>query len=388
MQPGKSSRRVAFVYDELLARDIFRPDHPLKPARVRYLYELLVAYGVFDGVSRWVVSPQPATEEHILAVHSPDYVDIVRRYDREKRVPEHALARYGITRYGDTPPFEGMYDYALLVCGASLEAARLVVEKQAEVAFNAAGGVNHHAHRNYASGFGIFNDAAVAIAWLLQQGHRVAYVDIDVHHGDGVEAIFEDDNRVLTISLHESTRSLFPGPRGGFAENIGTGRGTGFAVNVPLAPATDDETWLWAFDQVVPPLLGAFKPDVLVTQLGVDTHFRDPLAHLQLTTHGFAAAVERLAALSPGRWVALGGGGYHVPTAVRAWALAYGSMAGILLPDEVPATYCARYPEIAYLHDREQPRLDPVLQRHVRAFAEQSVATVKRLVFPVHGLPS
>lgn len=386
MQSVDPARRVAFIYDEALAREIFRPDHPLKPVRVRYLYELLEAYQVFDGVWRWVAPPRPATEERILAVHSPDYVEIVRRYDREKSVPEHALARYGITSYGDTPPFDGMYDYALLVCGASLEAARLVVEGQAGVAFNAAGGVNHHAHRDHASGFGIFNDAAVAIAWLRELGLRVAYVDIDVHHGDGVEAIFEDDDRVLTISLHESTRSLFPGPRGGFAENIGTERGLGYAVNVPLAPATDDETWLWAFDQVVPPLLGAFKPDVLVTQLGVDTHFRDPLAHLQLTTHGFAAAVQRLVGLSPGRWVALGGGGYHVPTAVRAWALAYGIMAGIALPDEVPAGYRARYPEIAYLHDRERPHLDPALQQQVRIFAQRSVETIKRLVFPLHGL--
>jgi acetoin utilization protein AcuC len=386
MQSTDPARRVAFVYDSALAREIFRPDHPLKPVRVRYLYELLEAYQVFDGALRWIAPPRPATEEQVLAAHSPDYVEIVRRYDREKSVPEHALARYGITRYGDTPPFDGMYDYALLVCGASLEAARLVVEGQAEVAFNAAGGVNHHAHRDHASGFGIFNDAAVAIAWLRELSLRVAYVDIDVHHGDGVEAIFADDDRVLTISLHESTRSLFPGPRGGFAENIGTGRGLGYAVNVPLAPATDDETWLAAFDEVVPPLLGAFKPDVLVTQLGVDTHFRDPLAHLQLTTHGFAAAVQRLSALSPGRWVALGGGGYHVPTAVRAWALAFSIMAGIALPDEVPVGYHARYPEITYLHDRQRPHLDSALRQQVRMFAQRSVETIKQLVFPLHGL--
>jgi acetoin utilization protein AcuC len=278
-----------------------------------------------------------------------------------------------------------MYAYALLVCGASLTAAQHVFEGRMDVAFSPAGGVNHHAHPARASGFGIFNDAAVAIAWLLRQGQRVAYVDIDVHHGDGVEAIFADDDRVLTISLHESTRTLFPGPRSGFAEQIGAGRGRGYAVNVPLAPYTDDQTWLWAFHEVVPPLVRAFRPAVLIMQLGVDTHFRDPLAHLHLTTHGFVQAVQTLSGLAA-RAVALGGGGYHVPTAVRAWSLAYAAMAGRSLLDEVPASFRAEHPEITYLHDRERPPVDPAWHRQVRSFAEHSVTTVKRLVFPIHGL--
>jgi acetoin utilization protein AcuC len=250
--------------------------------------------------------------------------------------------------------------------------AALLVNAECDVAFSFSGGL-HHGGPDFASGFCVFNDAAVAISWLLRQGMRVAYVDIDVHHGDGVQAAFYDTDQVLTISLHQDGRTLFPGT--GFVDEIGRGRGAGYSVNVPLPPFTDDETYLWAFRQVVPSLLERFRPDILVTQLGVDTHFKDPLAELALTTAGQAALFEVLGELGP-RWLALGGGGYDVSVVPRAWALAFGVMAERSFPDELPEAYRERYGGL-WLRDREGPRLGEETRTQVRHKVEAIVAAVK-----------
>jgi acetoin utilization protein AcuC len=273
-----------------------------------------------------------------------------------------------------------MYDYYLLVCGATIDAVRLVDDGQAPTSFMPAGGVNHHAMRARASGFGVLNDTAVAVAWLRQRGRRVMYLDLDVHHGDGVEAAFVDDDRVLTVSLHESTHYLFPGPKGGLADDVGEGRGRGFSVNVPLEPYTDDDTWLWAFEEIVPPLYGAFRPDLVLVQLGADAYFADPLAHLRLTTRAYETAVRRLMQLTGGRLAAVGGGGYDVRATPRIWALEFAVLAGGDVPEvpEVPETW--RDPPEAI------PAPEPALREHVRRGAEEAVATIKGLVFPRHGL--
>ena len=176
----------------------------------------------------------------------------------------------------------------------------------------------------------------MAIAWLLEQGQRVMYVDLDVHHGDGVEAAFEEDERVLTVSLHESTRYLFPGPKGGAATDTGRGRGAGYSVNLPFEPYTGDEAWLWGFEEIVPPLYRAFAPDVLLVQLGADGYFGDPLAHLLLSTRAYETAARRLRALTGGRLVAVGGGGYDVEATPRIWALELVTLAGLDLPRRSP----------------------------------------------------
>ncbi|CAA9258892.1 MAG: Deacetylases, including yeast histone deacetylase and acetoin utilization protein [uncultured Chloroflexi bacterium] len=366
---------AAFVYRHELAEAELRPGHPLKPVRARTCLELLERRGVFASGGVRVVSPGAATREDVLRVHDAGYVAMVERLSGEGRVSGRDAAGYGFSEQGDNPPFSGMYDYYLLVCGAAIEAVRLVDEGEADCAFMPAGGVNHHAMPDRASGFGVFNDAAVAIAWLRERGRRVMYVDLDVHQGDGVEAMFEDDDRVLTVSLHESTRFLFPGPKGGFAENTGAGNGTGYSVNVPLAPYTDDETWLWAFDQVVPPLYGAFKPDVLLVQLGADGYHADPLAHLQLTARAYRSAAARLRELTGGRLAAVGGGGYDVEATPRIWAAELLELAGLPGAEEVAPSDLA-------------PVLDSQPASKIRRFAEDSVATVQRLVFPVHGLRS
>jgi acetoin utilization protein AcuC len=221
----------------------------------------------------------------------------------------------------------------------------------------------------------VFNDAAVAIHWLLRQGLRVAYVDIDVHHGDGVQAAFYDTDQVLTISLHQDGRTLFPGS--GYVGEIGKGAGEGYSVNVPLPPNTDDETYLWAFQQVVPPLLGRFNPDMLVTQLGVDTHYQDPLASLALTTHGQEAVFKNLRHLA-GRWLALGGGGYNLDVVPRAWTLALGAMAGLDFPDELPPGYREKYGGMR-LRDRRGPDLGELTRERTRQVVEATVERVKEL---------
>src|SRR4029450_13777533 len=233
----------------------------------------------------------------------------------------HLLADHGLGGQ-DNPVFDLMHEASALVTGGTVDAARAVRAGEGVHALNPSGGL-HHAMPARASGFCVYNDAAVAIAWLLADGvRRVAYVDVDAHHGDGVEAAFYDDPRVLTISLHESGYTAFPGT--GFPEEAG-GRGAeGTVVNVALPPGTGDAGWLRAFHAVVPPLVRAFEPQILITQLGCDTHRLDPLAQLELSVdahrHSYAALHQLAHEVTGGRWVAVGGGGYEVVQVVpRSW---------------------------------------------------------------------
>ncbi|MFQ5860157.1 MAG: acetoin utilization protein AcuC [Dehalococcoidia bacterium] len=372
--------RAAFVYEDALTRVDLRDDHPLVPSRLRYTYELLEAYQAFDGDRSAVMPPRQATEEEVLGFHQRDYVEAVKSLSHGER--KYNPSRFNLSAgRGDTPVFPGMYEASLWSTGASLTAAALVADGEASVASNFAGGL-HHAMPDHASGFCVFNDPVIAIQHLRNWGLRVAYVDIDAHHGDGVQHAFFDTSQVLTISLHESGSYLFPGT--GFVEEMGTGEGRGYAVNVPLLPYTGDEAYLWAFRQVVPSLVRAFKPDVLVTQLGIDTHYLDPLTHLCLTSAGYTEAVKELAALGL-PWVALGGGGYDVSAVIRCWSLAYGVMSGRDWPDEIPAAYQERY-GLQRLRDADGPRVEESVCREAQHFAQQSVSQVQRLIFPIHGL--
>lgn len=374
------SRKAAFVYHDALSRHVLRPDHPLKAIRLQYTYELLEAYGAFGGEGSVLVEPRPATEAEIKSLHADEYVEAVKSFSRGERKYNPASFSFGAG--GDNPIYEGMYEAAALSTGASMVAVELVDGKRADVAFNISGGLHHAAIRN-ASGFCVFNDPAIAIKYLLSKGLRVAYVDIDAHHGDGVQNAFYDTDRVLTISLHESGRFLFPGT--GFVEEMGVGAGRGFSVNVPLYPYTEDDTYLWAFREVVPPLVEAFKPDVLVTQLGIDSYYSDPLAHLMLSSRGFSEAVKEFARMGL-PWLATGGGGYDLGAVARCWTLAYGIMSGREWPDEIPLQYKEKY-GLEQLRDAEEPVVVPEdVRRQARSFAEKSVETVKQLIFPIHKL--
>ncbi len=315
------------------------PQHPLRPQRVLLTWDLIRSLGldVLPNVER-LTSEHPADDATIELVHTPDYVEATRRAGDGE---DGDWRRYGYGP-GDNPIFDRMHEAGALVAGASVAAARAVWSGGVEHAFNAAGGL-HHAMPARASGFCVYDDPAVAIAWLLREGaERVAYVDVDVHHGDGVQFIFYDDPRVLTISIHEFAPWFFPGT-GDVTERGGRGA-EGSAVNVPLPPFTSDDAWLDAFRSIVPPLVRRFAPDVLVTQLGCDTHVTDPLAQMQLTTQAYRETAAELHALAHeatgGRWVATGGGGYQWARVVpRAWTIAFAEMAGAVLGDELPESW-------------------------------------------------
>ena len=369
---------AAFVYDDLLSRHTLSDVHPLKPARLRYTYELLQGYGVFDAPGGAPVAPRRAEEEEVLWFHTQPYIDAVRRVGGG----DESAARQGFNLgTPDNPAYTGMYDAALWSTGASLRAVELLLSDEVDVAFSISGGL-HHAMPGFASGFCVFNDPVIAIMAMLRRGLKVAYVDIDCHHGDGVQHAFYDTDEVLTVSVHESGRYIFPGT--GFTEEAGTGKGRGYSVNVPLYPYTTDETYLWAFREVVSPLLEAFAPDVLVSQLGIDSHFRDPITHLALTVQGFREAVRSFRGVAP-KWLALGGGGYDLQAVARAWSAAYGIMSDRELGDALPAEYRDRY-GVSTLHDPGDPSVPAHVLSDVRRFAESSVAAVQGLVFPTHGL--
>ncbi len=317
------------------------PQHPLRPERVLLTWDLIRAAGLdaLPNVRR--LSCEQADDATIELIHTPAFVDATRRAGHGE---EGDWSRFGYGP-GDNPIFDRMHEAGALVVGASVEAARAVWNGEVEHAFNAAGGL-HHAMPSHASGFCVYDDPAVAIAWLLRQGaERIAYVDVDVHHGDGVQFVFYDDPRVLTISIHEHAPFFFPGT--GALSETGGPNAPGSAINVPLSPFTGDDGWLDAFRAVVPRAVKAFAPDVLVTQLGCDTHHSDPLANLLLTTAAYRETATVLHALAHeaagGRWVATGGGGYQWARVVpRAWTLYFAEMSGVGLDDAVPEEWIER----------------------------------------------
>ncbi len=376
-------RQATLVYSPKFAAYSMGPHHPLRPERLGLTFNLLQAYGVFAPSGPNWDEPAVPDQRELLRVHTREYVDVVRALHNGKQVAQPW--RYGLDT-PDNPIFPGIYEASALCVGGSLLAADLVADGKSKVAFNIGGGL-HHAHRSRAAGFCVFNDPAIAIAHLLERfdGAKAAYIDIDAHHGDGVQEAFYDSNRVLTISLHETTRYLFPG-RGGEVEETGAQEGVGYSVNVPLAPFTDDETYVWAFREVAPPLVEAFAPDFLVTQLGADTHFRDPLTHFALTTAGYTEVVKIISGL-PGKWIAVGGGGYDLQAVPRAWSLAFAIMAGLDLPDEIPAEVAQEYPDTGgRLRDAEGPLPGPGLLGGIKSAAQHSVEQIKGLIFPRHGL--
>jgi acetoin utilization protein AcuC len=334
--------KTAFVYSDEFARFDYGSGHPLKPFRLKLTYELIKDCHLLAPSDPRLIEPPLARTEDLLAFHTREYIDILRKANSGEYV-EGAEA-YGLGP-GDNPVFPGMFEWSRLVAGASLKAAYLVDSGEAAIAFNISGGL-HHAHASQASGFCYINDPVLAIKSLVNRGRRVAYIDIDAHHGDGVQEAFYSTDKVLTISLHETGRMLFPGS--GFEHEIGAGAGKGYSVSVPLPPETDDELFVHAFTEVVPLLVKAFKPDIVVSQLGVDTFQSDPLAHLNVTTNGFCRMVRMIKSMAP-KWVALGGGGYDIANVARAWTLAWAIMNDSDAPDEIPATFLQQYPGAGFL---------------------------------------
>lgn len=317
-QPGELSHGNVYIpWNDKLAEYNFGPNHPLAPIRVQLAMKLAAELGLFDGLTPDSDFPE-ATREQLLRVHTPHYVAAVEAASED---PHYFSTEFGLGT-SDDPVFAGMHQASARVAGATTAAAVAVWTGQVDHALNLAGGL-HHAHANSAAGFCVYNDIAIAIAEVLERGaERVAYIDIDAHHGDGVQEIFWNDPRVLTISIHESPRSLFPGT--GNPTEIGGPDALGRAVNIALPAGTGDQGWLRALMAVMPPVVNAFAPQIIFSQNGADSHVEDPLTNLALTVDGQRLAyqaVHRLAHAHGGKLVALGGGGYDLFDAVpRTWA--------------------------------------------------------------------
>ncbi len=372
--------------------------HPLHPVRWQLTWALAEPLGVLRDIERF--APPPADDAALGTIHTPGYIAAVKAAsgpDRHDRRPsaqgegEHGLGT------SDNPVFEHMHASAALIAGGSIAAARAIARGEVDRAVNIAGGL-HHAMADRASGFCVYNDAALAIRALLDGGVRkVAYVDVDVHHGDGVQAAFYDDPRVLTVSIHESPRTLWPGT--GWPTEIGRGAAAGTAVNVPVPAGTGDAQWLRAFSAVVPGVVRAFRPEVLVTQHGADSHLDDPLADLALSVDGQLASYRALRDLAEsaagGRWLALGGGGYSVVRVVpRAWTHLLATVTGrdidpsTALPAGWLAAAAAARPGLSLpttMSDGTPAAFEP-WEADSQTVLDRTIADVRGLVYPLYGL--
>jgi len=360
-----------------LLRFDFGPNHPFKIDRLGLTFELMEAYGLTGkdkGVS--LIIPREASEEEASSFHTKDYLEILRLAGSGIWISN--LASYGLAT-PDNPIFPEVYGWGMLVAGGSIDAARSLLSG-GRVAFNFAGGL-HHAMPSRASGFCHINDPVLAIEALRATGRRVAYLDIDAHHGDGVQKAFYASPDVLTISIHQSGYTIFPGS--GFVDEIGEGPGRGYSVNIPLLPGAGDEAYALAFDRVVIPLLQAYAPDVLVTQLGADPLIGDAVAALRLSIHGFEGCVRRISRLDL-PWLALGGGGYDLGNVARAWTLAWGVMLGEELPDRIPLEWStmAASRGIAVSSLRGFGKV-PATPERVIVELERTIEEIEREVFPI-----
>ncbi len=319
---------IYLCYSDKFQAYNFGPEHPFNPARLMLAYKLMEEDGLIDEhVSR--LEPKPASEEDLARVHDPEYIASVR-------AEEPDLA-FGLGS-DDTPVFPGIYEASRLLAGGSIECARRIAG-EGGMAFNIGGGL-HHAMPSQASGFCVFDDPALAICILKDRFERILYIDIDGHHGDGVQQIFYEDPDVLTLSMHESGLYLFPGT--GFIDEIGAGPGLGYSINIPMPMYAGDEEYSRAFDEIVPRLFEWFEPQAVVAQIGVDTHYSDPLTTLNMTLTGYLGLVQRIIDLTEkyagGRLLALGGGGYNMEVVPVAWASVLHLMRG-----ETPAEYLPPY---------------------------------------------
>ena len=385
------SGRSVFVHGPSLEDYGFGEGHPFNPIRLRLTVDLCEASGLLEGYEP--AEPNPATEADLLTVHSLTYIRLVQQASRgEGNVSD--MRDYGIGT-PDNPVTPHVHDACARVVGAVLGAYRLVMAGEAAHAMCISGGL-HHALRSQASGFCFYNDAGVAIARMKEEhpGIRIAYVDTDAHHGDGVQWMFYEDPDVLTVSMHESGRYLFPGTGG--IEEWGRNGGVGYSVNAPLEPYTVDGSWISCFDALVPEALRAFGPDIIISQNGCDGHALDPLTHLSATTRLYEhvpRVIHDLAhELCGGRWVATGGGGYDIWRVVpRAWTALWATLSHQELPEKVSRAWLAEWGrqspvELPYLM-RDDPADYPAVDR-ASTIAERNRRTTEAVLERVMPLIS
>jgi acetoin utilization protein AcuC len=378
--------KLVYPYSNALLEYEFRKDHPLKPDRLKLTYLLSKQLGLLDKVDQ--IEPTLATRDNLELFHSPEYIDAVVDSGTNNNIHPH----YGIGT-PDNPIFPLVHETGARYVGATLDAMRAIMSG-ASNAFCISGGL-HHAHESKASGFCIYNDVAIAINMLHKKKKcKVLYFDVDAHHGDGVQNAFYRSKDVMTISVHQNGKTLFPGS--GFIYETGSVEGVGYSINVPLIPGAGTPELIRVFDEIVVPLFESFKPDLLISQLGVDGHYLDPLANLAYTSHGFETVVQKLRDLSADicdiGWLAVGGGGYHPVNVARLWTLFLAIMLDEDVPSRMPDEFLEICTEMGY---RNHPELmrdeDEVVQMYVpREYVsmdlDRALRRVNELVFPYHGI--
>ncbi len=375
-------REAVFIYSAELEKYSYPQDHPFNTMRAKRAHEILNSMGLLTGSGRRKIPPEPAERVILEKFHSADYLHVLKKASEGHLTAEALNMGIGTP---DCPVFKGLYDYAVLATGGTLVAAKLILSGSADVAFNPSGGY-HHAGPESASGFCYINDVALACMVLADEGRKVLYLDVDVHHGDGVVNAFYDRCDVMTISLHEDPVALFPGT--GFTDEIGTGRGKGYCVNIPLPIGTYDQIYMKAFNAIVMPLIEAYDPDTIVFELGADALMGDPLAHLCLTNNCYADIIDFLLSLNKSI-LATGGGGYNVDNTARAWALAWSVLcgesnehdmnlgAGGVMLESTDWQGGLRDREFVVRHMQKEMVLPGI---------ETTIETIKKNVFPIHGL--
>lgn len=377
-----AAKKTVFLHCPELEQIPYPQACPFNTSRAAKVRQVISSMGLLNRTNTAEVAPTPADRVLLKKFHTPRYLKVLKNADQGNFEADALYMGLGTP---DCPIFRGMYDYSALACGASVKGVELILSGQAFFAFNPSGGL-HHARPQRAAGFCYMNDVALACTVLAEEGKRVLYFDVDVHHADGVQEAFYDRNDVMTISFHQTGRTLFPGT--GFVDEIGIGAGKGFSVNVPLPVGTYDEMYMKAFLQIVPPLSQRFNPDVIVFELGADTLAGDPLAQLYLTNNTHAAIVKRL--LSFNKPILMtGGGGYDVANTVRAWALAWSVLCGA---DEGPGMNVGLGGVMMESTDwqgglRDRQLIPTEQQQNVVApTVEAVIEQVKKTIFPLHGL--
>ena len=372
----------ALIYSYDLTQHEYKPSHPFKPVRARLMSELLNRYDLISEENQRIIAPLLMNEELLYLFHTREYIELLKKGEKGEFSVEMLHASLGTQ---DNPLFKAMYQYALAASSGTYKGAMMLYQENARFVFNPFGGF-HHAGRDHAEGFCYINDIAVAVADLMRKGQRVAYVDIDAHHGNGVQDAFYETDKVLSISLHESGETLYPGA--GFEVETGTKEGAGYNINIPLRAGTDDEVYLLAFESVVPPLIESFKPDIVVANIGCDTHRDDPLAHLNLTSNGYKKVISIINDLSP-KILALGSGGYNLFRTAALWTLAWAAFCG-LKPHDLHTGIVGGMmygPETDAGHLDDPPYLIGGWEKEqCLIHARRVIDYIKDNIFPLHGI--
>jgi acetoin utilization protein AcuC len=375
-------KQAVFIYSTELEKHLYPPEHPFNTIRAKRVREIVSSMGLLTGSGGREVAPEPAERKVLKKFHTARYLHALKISAAGRWRPEALEMGIGSP---DCPVFKGLYEYAVLATGGTLTAAKMILKGETELAFNPSGGY-HHAGPELAAGFCYINDVALACIVLAEQGKRVLYLDVDVHYGDGVANAFYDRSDVMTISLHQNPKTLFPGT--GFEHEIGTGEGEGYCVNVPLPVGTYDQVYMKAFEAVAVPLMKAYNPDVIVFELGADALAGDPLANLSLTNNAYAEIINHLVGFGK-PILATGGGGYNVENTVRAWALAWSIFCGADPGEDIHHAVGGVLLESTEwqggLRDRELA-VTAQQRKAVEPAIEAVVRKIKKTIFPIHGL--